>query len=99
MYGVEAHIRMRMQDLGTWNPSTDQRPEPLPSHPVSLAPSPERTVPAPDHLGPKAVETIHIAGYCVIVEVALYDRPQPLPDFGHWLVPAVTKFPVQLPEL
>ena len=27
--GVEAQVRMRVQDLGTRNPSIDQRPEPL----------------------------------------------------------------------
>src|SRR5208337_2074642 len=73
MNGVEAHIRMRMQDLGTRNPSIDQRPEPLPSHLVSLTPPPKRTVPAPNHLGPKGVQTIHVAGDCMIVEVALDD--------------------------
>ena len=52
-----------MQDLRTRNPSIYQRPEPLPSNPVSLAPSPKRAIPAPDHLGPEAVQTIHIAGY------------------------------------
>src|ERR1700733_13774181 len=40
MHGVEAHVRMRMQDLSTWNPSTDQRQEPRPEHPVALAPPP-----------------------------------------------------------
>ena len=84
--GVKAHVRMRMQDLRTWDPSIDQLPEPLPTYPASLTPPPERAVPAPDHLGPKAVQTIHIAGDRMIVEVALYDRPQPFPDFGHWLV-------------
>ena len=61
--GVEAHVRVRMQDLRTWNPSIDQLPQPFPGHRVSLAPSPKRAVPAPDHLSPEAVQTIHIAGY------------------------------------
>src|SRR5450432_2847890 len=55
--GVKAHVRMRMQDLRTWNPSIDQLPEPLPTHPVSLTPPPKRAV--------RAVQTIHIAGYCM----------------------------------
>ena len=88
-------------DAGSWHLESIDRPtpEPLPSHPVSLAPPPKRAVPAPDHLGPKAVQTIHIAGHCMIVEVALYDRPQPLPDFGHWLMPASPKLLLQLTEL
>src|SRR6516164_1021373 len=90
---------MRMQDFRTRNPAIDQRPEPFPGHPISLAPPPQRTVPAPDHLSPKAVQTIHIAGHCMIVEVALYDRLQPLPDLGHWLMPASPKLLLQLIEL
>src|SRR6267154_764652 len=27
----------------------------------------------------------------MVVEVALYHGPQPLPDFGHWLMPASPK--------
>src|SRR3984893_699477 len=62
-----------VEDFGTRNPLIDQRPEPLPCHPAALAPPPQRAVPAPDYLGPKAVQTIHVAGHCMIVEVALYD--------------------------
>ena len=35
----------------------------------------------------------------MVVEVTLYDRLQPLPDLGHWLVPAVPKLLLQLTEL
>ncbi len=35
----------------------------------------------------------------MVVEVALYDRPQPLPDLGHWLMPASPKLLLQLIEL
>src|SRR5579872_4407172 len=77
----------------------DQQPEPFPGHLVSLTPPPERTVPAPNHLSPKAVQTIHIAGYRMVVEIPLYDGLQPLPDLGHWLVPASPKLLLQLTEL
>src|SRR5580658_4245851 len=87
MNGVEAHIRMRMQDLRTWNPSIDQRPEPFPGHLVSLAPTPKRPIPSPDHLSPKAVQAIHVAGNCMVVEVASNDGLQPLPNLGHRLMP------------
>src|ERR1700752_2409752 len=90
---------MRMQDLRTRNPSINQLPEPFPSHPVSLAPTPKRAEPAPDRLSPKAVQTIHIAGHCMVVEVALYDRLQPPPDLGHRLMPATPKILLQLSEL
>jgi hypothetical protein len=42
-------------------------------------------------LGPKALQTVDVAGHSMVVEVALYHGPQPLPDFGHWLVPAPPK--------
>lgn len=45
----------------------------------------------PDDLGPKALQTIDVAGHRMVVEVALYHGPQPLPDFGHWLMPASPK--------
>ena len=35
----------------------------------------------------------------MVVEVALYDRLQPLPDLGHRLVPASPKLLLQLTEL
>src|SRR5579872_4092258 len=91
--GIEAHVGMRMHDLRTRNPSVDQRPEPFPGHPRPLAPPPKRAVPAPDHLSPKAVWTIHIAGYCMVVEVALYDRLQPLPDFSLLIDASVAEAP------
>src|SRR5271167_2461845 len=90
---------MGVQDLSTWNPAIDQRPEPLPRHPVSLTPPSQRTVPAPDYLGPKAIQTIHVAGHCMIVEVTLYYRPQPRPDLGDRLMPASPQLPFQLIEL
>ena len=88
-----------MQDLRTRNPSIDQRPEPLPSHLISLTPPPQRAVPAPDHLSPEGVQTIHVAGYRMVVEIALYDRPQPLPDIDDRLMPASPKLLLQLTEL
>ena len=46
----------------------------------ALAPPPKRAVPAPNHLSPEAVQTIHVAGHRVVVEVALHHRLQPLPE-------------------
>src|SRR5258706_2414275 len=68
--GGKVHVRMRMQDLGTRNPSIDQRPEPIPSHPVALASPPNCAVPAPDHLSPKAVRTKTYGNYQVIIHEA-----------------------------
>jgi hypothetical protein len=40
--GIKAHVRMQVQDLRTRKPKINQRPEPFPGHPVSLAPPPKR---------------------------------------------------------
>src|ERR1700691_1457887 len=87
----------RIFALGIHRSTNGQKP--FPSHPIALAPPPQRAVPAPDHLSPKGVQTIHITGHCVIVEVALYDRPQPLPDIDDRLMPASPKLLLQLAEL
>jgi hypothetical protein len=80
-----------VQDHSTRDPPSDKRPETLPGHPTLLAPPLQRARPVPEDLGPKALRTIDVAGHRMVVEVALYNGPQPLPDFGHWLVPAPLK--------
>src|SRR5580693_4361576 len=91
MDGVKPYVWMRMQNPGARNPALDQPPKPIPRHLAPLAPSPERAVPPPDHLGPKAIQTSHVAGNRVVIEVALHDRPQPRPDLGHRHMPAPPK--------
>jgi hypothetical protein len=88
-----------MQDLGARNPAVYQPLEPVPRHLVPLAPTAECAVPPPDDLSPKAVQTIHVAGNRVIVEVALYNGPQPPPDVDDRRVPASPKLLLQLCEL
>ena len=39
VFGVEAYVRIRMQDLGVRYPAIDVPPETLPGHPVTLTPS------------------------------------------------------------
>jgi len=98
MHGVEAHVRVRMRDPGTGDPSNHKRSEPRPGHPASLAPPPKRTVPAPDYLATKAFQTIQVSGDCMIVKVSLYHGPQPPPHLGYWLVPASPKLLLQLSQ-
>ncbi len=77
-----------MQDRSTRDPPGHKRSETLPGHPTLLAPPLQRAGPVPDDLGPKALQTIDVAGHRMVVEVASYNGPQPLPDFGYWLVQA-----------
>src|SRR5262245_38983186 len=79
MYGVEANIRMRMQNPGSGDPSYEERPKSCPRHAAPLTPKTERSIPAPDDLVAKGFQTIQVAGNCVIVEIALYYGPQPFP--------------------
>src|SRR5207249_6870036 len=72
---------------------------PIPRHRAPLTPSAERAVPPPDDLSPKAIQTIHVAGNRVVVEVALHDGPQPPPDIDDGGVPASSKLLRQLFEL
>jgi hypothetical protein len=60
-----------VQDHSSRDPPSDKRPETLPRHPTLLAPPLQRAGPVPDDLGPKALQTIDIAGHRTVV-VALY---------------------------
>jgi hypothetical protein len=88
-----------VEDLGSRDPARDQWPKLDPRQTTLLAPSLKCTTPVPSRLKPKDVQTVHVAGHRVIVEVALYDRPQPFPDFGHWLMPAPSKLLLKLFQL
>src|ERR1700747_172985 len=70
-----------------------------PRSPGSCGCAAQRAVTVPDHLKPKGFQTIRVAGYRVIVEVALNNGPQPLPALGHGLVPAPSKLLLQLFQL
>ena len=71
--------RDAVQDRGTRDPASDTRAETFPCHPTLLASPLKCAEPVPDDLGSKALQTIHVAGHRMVVEVALYDGPQPLP--------------------
>jgi hypothetical protein len=63
-----------MQDHSTRDPPSHKRPETLPRHPTLLAPPLQRAGPAPDDLGPKALQAIDVAGYRMVVEPSLVQR-------------------------
>jgi hypothetical protein len=91
MHGVEAHVGMWVQNAGARDPCIDEAQEPHPGQPPTLAAAPKRPIPAPDDLSPKAVETIHVAGHGVVVEVALDNGSQPSARRRHRLMPASAK--------
>jgi len=56
-----------------------------------LATTPECLPPKAKHSVPKDPEAIEISRHCVVVEVALHDRPEPLAGLGHGIMHALAK--------
>jgi hypothetical protein len=83
MFSVEAQIRIRMKDFGNRKPVSGYRLEPVPGHRMLLTTTTESPQPTPSHFQPKTFQTGDIPGHRVIVEVALYNAPQPSPEFRH----------------
>lgn len=84
MCGVEARVGVRVQDTGAGKPASDQSQEPNPGHRPPLAPTPLRTKPETEDLATKRIQTVHVARHRVVVEPALHDRAQPLPELWDW---------------
>jgi hypothetical protein len=71
---------IRMENLGDGKPLGRKALQQRPRHPTPLTATANHSQPAFAYLDPKAPETGEIAGYGVIVEVALHYAPQPSPD-------------------
>src|SRR5438128_9569107 len=95
MCGVEAHVWMRVRDTGAGNPPVDQTKKPSPGQRPTLASSPQGAKPVPKDLTAEDVQTIHIARHRVVVEPALDNRAQPLPELRDWYVPPIPKLRLQ----
>ena len=67
IFGVEAQVWIRMENLGEREPAFNEWVEPRPEHRVFLAPTPERTEPTLAHLPPKTLETGEVPGHGVVV--------------------------------
>src|SRR6266851_2297717 len=79
MCGVKATSRVWMENTRLWNPSINQFSHPRPRQVVLLAPMDQHGPPEPDHPIAKSGQTVGVSRYRVVVEVALHDRPEPLP--------------------
>src|SRR6516162_10371140 len=90
--GVAAQVGVGMEDFGPGKPLFSETSHVLPRHPAFLATALEDSEPALAHFTPKALETSEIARNCVIIEVALYHTPQPIPDFRQRLIPTQPNF-------
>ena len=79
MFGVEAYLRIRLQDLNPGKPVIDDRPEPFPLQTVPLATVPERVQPTAGHLSSEHAQADEVAGDRKVAEVPLHHATQPLP--------------------
>ena len=70
------------------NPSLSQNEDARPGDPAFLAPTANGTPPERKHPIPKHTQTREVSRYRVVVEVALYDRLEPLSGLGHGIVHA-----------
>jgi hypothetical protein len=77
----------------------DQRLKSPPVQEGLLTAQAERPPPEPDGPSLEGAESIHITRHCVVVEVALHDRPQPLTCPCDGLVPALAQLLVQRIQL
>jgi hypothetical protein len=73
MCSVEAHVRMRVQNLCAREPAPDQNEKPSPRQRSTLTPSPQGAEPMPKNLTAECVQTIHVARHRVVVEPALHN--------------------------
>src|SRR5579864_5284759 len=86
MNGVKAHTWIRMHDADAGNPPAHQSVHALPVDAASLASTAQRLPPVPGNPIAEGLKPFPVAGNRVIVEVALHDRPQPLPRLWNRIV-------------
>jgi hypothetical protein len=86
MAGGEARRRPRMQHARLRQPASSQAVHSRPGETAALAALDKLRMPEPRQPEAKDPQAIEIARYRVIVEVALRNRPQPLPRVRHRLV-------------
>ena len=96
MFGVKAQVGIAMEDCWQRKPLLNQSSHALPVHPALLAAMEQHPPPAFAYFEPKALETDEIARNGMIVEVALNNTPQPLPDFRQRPMHARAKFVLHL---
>ncbi len=80
-------------------PSLSQLEDARPRDPAFLTPTAKSTPPEWKYPIPKHPQTREVSWYRVVVEVALYDRLEPLPGLGHRIVHALVELLLDLSQL
>jgi hypothetical protein len=81
------------------NPSLTQLKDARPRAPAFLAPSAKSSPPERKHPISKHAQTREVSWYRVVVEVALYDRFEPLSGLGHGILHALAELLLNLSQL
>src|SRR5450432_499561 len=84
--------RIRLMKQRRWQPTVNQTVHLLPGQPRPLAATPQRPVPVTGNMETKRSQRPLVRRHPVIPVVSLNHGPQPLSDFGNWLVHSFTKF-------
>ena len=92
MNSVKASAGPRMEHTYLRDPSGLQLLHTRPVQIMSLSATDETLPPQPGYPKSEHAEGIRVARYRVIVEVALNDRLEPLPGYGHRIVHALPEF-------
>src|SRR5438132_12588551 len=99
MTGGKASIRKGMERSRLRKPSLSQDEDARPGDPVFLAPTANGTPPECKHPIPKHTQTREVSRYRVVVEVALYDRLEPLSGLGHGILQTLAELLLNLLSL
>jgi hypothetical protein len=83
---------LRMQNAWQRQVTLNERAEAFPGEAMPLTATPERLQPGSCNLPPEHPERPGVPRHGMVVEVALYHRPQPIPGVGHPLMPALAQF-------
>ena len=88
-----------MKRAGLGKPALSQGKCARPGDRASLTSATQGAPPERYHSVSKDTQASKVSRYRVVVEVALYDRPEPFPGLGHGIVHALTKLLPNLSQL
>ena len=82
MDGVKANSGVRMKNTWPREPSINQALNPYPRQAMRLASTDQNDPPEQDNPIAEHGQIVDISRYCVVVEVTLHDRAEPLARLG-----------------
>src|SRR5690242_13616491 len=92
MSGVEACVRVRMQNSGLRNPSGQDRREPIPANLCTLAAANQHIPPQPCDTSAEDAQLSRVTGNSMVLVVAQHNRTKPRTDFGSTVMLPALKF-------